>query len=73
MKTLLISLFGLFLMSCGAQKQLVGAQGNTTETVSTDQNGPKTQKQATLKKPLPPNTASNKYSAKRQKKNGSLQ
>ncbi len=73
MKTLLISLFGLFLVSCGAQKQLVGVQGSTTETVSAYPNGPKTQKQTSLKKPLPPNTASNKYSAKRQKKSGSFQ
>jgi len=68
MKTLLISLFGLFLVSCGSQKQLTGAQLNSQNTGLAPA-GPQTQSQAAIKKPLPPNTASNKYSAKRQRKN----
>ncbi len=70
MKTLFLSLFGFFLVSCGSQKQLTAKPGEVAQSEQS-LHGPQTQKQATIKKPLPPNTASNKYSAKRQKRNGS--
>lgn len=70
MKTLFLSLFGFFLVSCGSQKQLSAKPGEVAQSEQS-LHGPQTQKQVTIKKPLPPNTASNKYSAKRQKRHGS--
>ncbi|MCO4780065.1 MAG: hypothetical protein KC471_06730 [Flavobacteriaceae bacterium] len=58
MKQILFTALAVLFFSCGSAKQNA-QKDNDTQTVA----------QKTTKKPLPPNTASNKYSKKRLIKN----